>query len=67
MADVQFAVEKRQENGRTYTDVRRLDREGRRREIARLTGGDNVTELTLSSAEEQIEAAETWKLRIRGG
>ena len=67
MADAQFAVEKRQENGRTYTDVRRLDDGGRRREIARLTGGDNVTELTLSSAGEQIRAAEDWKRRIRGG
>ena len=67
MADIQFAVEKRQENGRTYTDVRRLDPDGRRAEIARLTGGDNVTGLTLSSAGEQIQAADDWKRRFRGG
>ena len=67
MADIQFVVEKRQENGRTYTDVRRLDPDGRRAEIARLTGGDNVTGLTLSSAGEQIQAADDWKRRFRGG
>ncbi len=65
MADSHFCVEKCQRGGRTFTDVRHLDSEGRRREIARLTGGDNVTELTLSSAGEQIAAAEAFKRKNR--
>ncbi len=61
MADAQFSIEKKVEGGRTYTSVAALDGEGRRREIARLTGGDNVTELTLMSAAEQLKAAEKYK------
>ena len=38
-----------------------LDREGRVRELARLYGGDSVTETTLRSAEEQLNAAEAYK------
>ncbi|MBQ4321928.1 MAG: DNA repair protein RecN [Oscillospiraceae bacterium] len=65
MADNHFCVEKNQRDGRTFTDVRTLDGEGRRQEIARLTGGDNVTELTLSAAGEQIAAADAWKRQNR--
>jgi DNA repair protein RecN (Recombination protein N) len=39
-ADNHFKVEKRTEGGRTFTGVGPLDREGRRREIARMLAGD---------------------------
>lgn len=58
MADAQYCIEKSERGGRTYTTVRELDRDGRRREIARLAGGDNITELTLASAEELLAAAD---------
>jgi len=61
MADAHFEVRKEQTGGRTYTYVNQLDVEGRKREIARLTGGENVTETTLMSAEEQIAAAASFK------
>ena len=61
MADSHFLIEKSEANGRTYTEVQALDREGRRHELARLHGGDNVTLTTLASAEEQLEAAERYK------
>ncbi|MBR0355235.1 MAG: DNA repair protein RecN [Oscillospiraceae bacterium] len=61
MADSHFRIEKSEKNGRTYTEVTPLDREGRRYELARLHGGDNVTLTTLASAEEQLEAAERFK------
>ena len=64
MADCQFSIEKRTEEGRTRTYVNRLDTEGRKGEIARLTGGDNVTETTLASAVEQLEAAENYKIGL---
>ena len=64
MADSHYLIAKEERNGRTYTDVTRLDREGRRMELARLHGGDNITITTLASAEEQLEAAESFKEKI---
>ena len=61
MADSHFLIEKSEHGGRTYTEVGPLDREGRRQELARLHGGDNITLTTLASAEEQLEAAEQYK------
>ena len=61
MADSHYLIAKEERNGRTYTDVTKLDREGQRMELARLHGGDNVTITTLASAEEQLEAAERFK------
>ena len=65
MADSHYVIEKEERNGRTYTEVNLLDREGQRRELARLHGGDHVTETTLASAEEQLKSAEDFKKRIR--
>ncbi|MBR5491369.1 MAG: DNA repair protein RecN, partial [Oscillospiraceae bacterium] len=65
MADTHFNIRKQERAGRTYTDVTELDREGRLHELARLYGGDMVTELTLSSAEEQLKAADAYKAQHR--
>ena len=61
MADTHFLIEKIERDGRTYTKVTPLEREGRIRELARLHGGDNVTETTLASAAEQLDAAYKYK------
>ena len=61
MADTHFHVEKQTRDGRTYTAVTPLGREGRIREIARLHGGDNITDTTLKSAAEQLDAASEFK------
>lgn len=66
MADCQFSIEKRTENGRTRTDVKRLDMEGRTKEIAKLTGGENITETTLAAAVEQLQTAEKYKTALFG-
>ncbi len=63
LADGHFVIEKKEADGRTRTEVRALDRTGRRKEIARLHGGDNITETTLLSAEEQLKYAEKFKNR----
>lgn len=63
IADSHYVISKQERGGRTYTDVVLLDREGRRRELARLHGGDVVTATTLASAEEQLQAAENYKHR----
>ena len=62
MADSHFCISKAEHDGRTYTDVKRLDRDGRCRELARLHGGDNITQTTIASAEEQLIAAENYKM-----
>ena len=61
MADTHFSVEKGERDGRTYTSVQSLSREERKRELARLTGGDRITPAMLEGAEELIAAAEQYK------
>ncbi|MDR0951897.1 MAG: DNA repair protein RecN [Oscillospiraceae bacterium] len=65
MADTHFLVEKAERDGRTFTDVIELDKDGRTRELARLHGGENVTENTLCSAREQLDAAQAFKKSLR--
>ncbi len=65
MADVHFGVEKGEENGRTLTRVRELDRAARRAEIARMSGGDHPSETMLSGAEEMLSAAESFKNKLQ--
>ena len=67
MADSQYLIEKSEKNGRTYTTVTELDRPGRVREIARLTGGDTITETTTASAGELLAAADAWKQKQHQG
>jgi len=61
MADTHFSISKSVKDGRTYTHVEELDYEGRKKELARLSGGENITETTLTSAAEQLAAAEKFK------
>ena len=61
MADTHFSVEKGERNGRTYTEVRLLDREQRRQELARLTGGSHVSQTMLDGAEELLTEAEKFR------
>ena len=58
MADVHFSITKEEHGGRTYTTVSPLDRQGRREELARLTGGAEVTQTLLASAEEMLRASD---------
>lgn len=64
MADTHFSVEKGEKGGRTYTEVRRLDREQRRRELARLTGGSHVSQTMLDGAEELLVQAEKFRAEL---
>ena len=61
MADTHFSVEKGERDGRTYTRVVLLDREARKAELARITGGANVTQALLQSAGELLDAAERYR------
>ena len=61
MADTHFSVEKGEAKGRTYTRVVQLDREQRKAELARITGGSKVTDALLASAGELLDAAEAYR------
>ena len=67
MADTHFSVEKGEENGRTLTRVTELGRTARARELARLTGGESVTETMLRGAEELLDGAEAFKRALTEG
>jgi len=54
MGDTHLLIAKGERGGRTYTTVTPLDIEGRKRELARIIGGANITETTLRSAEEML-------------
>ena len=56
MADDHLLIEKNIVGERTVTSVRPLDHEGRKYEIARIMGGDNITELMLKNADELLAA-----------
>ena len=53
-ANAHLLIAKSERNGRTFTQVTTLDREGRKREIARIIGGAEITAVTLQSAEEML-------------
>ena len=55
MADHHLMIEKQTDCGRTETHVMPLTEEGRIREIARIMGGENPSELLLRSAREELE------------
>ena len=55
--DNHLLIEKHRGEDNTYTKVRSLTEEERVREIARIIGGDIITQTTLSSAQELIDYA----------
>ena len=54
LANTHLLIAKSERNGRTFTSVTPLDKEGRKRELARIIGGTNITDTTLKSAEEML-------------
>ena len=61
MADTHFSVEKGVSGGRTFTKVQELTRQQRREELARLTGGLQISQTMLDGAEELLAAADDYK------
>lgn len=56
MADLHYAVSKREEKGRTVTTVKRLEEGDRIDEVARMLGGVTITEATKRHAEEMVSS-----------
>ena len=57
MADTHFMIEKGLNEGRTVTSIYGLDEEASVRELARLLGGDEITEAVISNAQEMRKMA----------
>lgn len=60
-----FPGEKGEQNGRTFTKVVELDREARKAEIARITGGSQVTDALLASAADILDQAAAYRAQLR--
>ena len=54
-ADNHYLIEKAAKDGKTYTSVKPLDFEGRKREIARITSGGEVSAIQLENAEQMLK------------
>lgn len=54
-ADAHYKISKKELDGRVVTDVEKLDRSGRRDELARIMGGLNITDTVLKAAEEMLK------------
>ena len=65
MAEEQFLVRKEERDGRTFTAILPLDRRGRREELARISGGDEITDTMLRGAEELLCKAEKYRSGLK--
>ncbi len=61
MADIHFRIEKKEKAGRTFTSVTPLDDAERAMELARITGGSTISDITIKNAEEMLRLAEETK------
>ena len=59
MADQNLFISKSTDGKTTQTDIDLLDKEGKIKEIARLIGGNNLTEGVLKTAREMIQEADS--------
>lgn len=64
MSDREFLIEKREENGKTHTQVRALGDDEKTKEIVRLLGGEDGEEFALKHAEELVQKAKEYKQAI---
>ena len=56
LADFHYLIDKRVEQGRTFTVVTELDHDARVNELARIIGGVNITQAAISHAEEMLNS-----------
>lgn len=65
MADVHLYIDKKAQDGKTVTEIRRLDGSEQERELARMASGMDITEASLDNAREMLDNAkikkEKWK------
>jgi DNA repair protein RecN (Recombination protein N) len=64
-ADAHYQISKKERDGRTVTEVRRLDREGRIVELAQMLAGTHGGAAALASARELLDRADSWREDLR--
>lgn len=64
MADVHFVIEKNAQNSRTSTTIRQLSDNGQIRELARMLGGDTITDAVINNAAEMRQQALETKKKL---
>lgn len=58
LADAHYLISKQVEDGRTFTQVKQLDFDGRKHELARIIGGVSITDAALAHAESMLKESE---------
>lgn len=64
LSDCHYFVSKKVEDGKTYTEIRTLDKYEKIKEIAKMTSGDEVSDVTLENASEMVAFADLKKQEI---
>ena len=64
LSDCHYFVSKRVEDGKTFTEIKTLDKYEKIKEIAKMTSGDEVSDVTLENASEMVAFAELKKQEI---
>ncbi|WP_288221296.1 DNA repair protein RecN [uncultured Clostridium sp.] len=64
LSDCHYFVSKKVEDGKTFTEIRTLDKYEKIKEIAKMTSGDEVSDVTLENASEMVAFAEIKKKEI---
>ncbi|MEG0894240.1 MAG: DNA repair protein RecN [Oscillospiraceae bacterium] len=54
LGDSQYLIKKESTNDKTFTNINKLDENGRINEIARIIGTDKITDLTIKTATEML-------------
>ncbi len=65
LADNYYYVSKKVENQKTFTEIRILSKDDKIKEIAKMTGGDEVSEVTLENSSEMVRFADIKKEDIK--
>lgn len=63
-SDVHYWVSKEVKDDKTFTRVRKMNKEEKEYEIAKMIGGSEVTKLTLEHAKELINMADSKKIQL---
>lgn len=65
LSDNHYFVSKNVLEGKTFTSIKMLERKDKIREIAKMIGGDEISEVAIENASEMVKFAELKKQEIK--
>ncbi|MFR2066453.1 DNA repair protein RecN [Clostridium sp.] len=65
LSDSHYFVSKEVLNGKTFTGIRMLNKDEKIKEIAKMVGGDEISDVTIENASEMVNFAEIKKKEIK--